>query len=61
MTTLQKEYTRNGYTYRQCQRTAYAAMYKMFDGARFVGYEVGRVKVVKDRTSGASLSGLTAR
>jgi hypothetical protein len=50
MTTLQHEYTRNGYTYRQVQRTAYAAMYIMTEGDRFVGYEVGRVKVAKDST-----------
>ena len=52
MTTLPKEYTRNGYTYSLVKRTYYAAMYEMREDLRFVGFEVGRVKVVKDGSIG---------
>ena len=55
MKTLLNTYTRNGYTYTLQRRTAYAACYKMEDGdGRFVGYEVGRVKVAKDSTIGGN-------
>ena len=50
MRTLQPSHTKNGFTYYLVARNDKAAIFAQYDGNRFVSYEVGKVKNVKEST-----------
>ena len=54
MRILQPSYTKNGYLYYLVTRNERAAIYVQYEGDRFVSYEVGKIKNVKEAHIGAN-------